>query len=250
MHMSDTKEQKPDKGNILDFIKQYVLSPVDELAFSAYKVAQAVGLSKSLQRSTWRVSMGSLGQALKNVYGLTVTGMQHVPRSGPAMICTKNSSGAYPFLACVGIAETSERILYQSFDHEYFKIYGLRSWFQYLESISVRHGVLDDHARAFILKKLRDDGDLVGLTLENMRRDDGSMETIKNEAMISVASEAKVPIIPVAIPNVDNVLNIKSERYTFNQRISVSILPPFTGHLEGMNAGDCLAALEALVTGA
>ena len=241
--MSNARTQEPKQASILDFVKQYVLSPVDEIAFSSYKVAEAIGLNKALQKSTWKMSMTALGNMLKGVYDFTVEGMQHVPRAGAAIILTKNSSGAYPFIACVAVAETSDRVLYQSFDHEYFKVYGLRSWFHYLESISIHNGLLDDHSKAFVKRKL-EDRNLVGLTLEHLKRDNGKVSTIENASLVDIATENKVPIIPIAVPNIENVLNIKSEKYTFNQRIHVTVREPFTGHLQGKSTDECFKALQ------
>ena len=97
------------------------------------------------------------------------------------------------------------------------------------------------------MRKL-DDHALVGLTLEHTRRENGGTTIVENASLVDIATAAKVPIIPVAVPNVENVLNIKSEKYTFNQRIHVKIHEPFTDHLDGKDAGDCMKALRAAIT--
>jgi len=227
---------------------QSITSLIDESLFSATKVLEAVGLGYAIRRGTWQVTTAILRQVLKTVFNLKIQGREHIPASNAAIICTKNSSGVYPLLACAAVTESQNRTLFQAFDLEFFKIPGVRSLLNAIESIEITNGEISEPNKDLIVKKLCA-GDLIGLTLENVLRTDDSEQVVVNKSMIELATQARVPIIPIAIPNADDIINIKARKISLNQRLSITIHEPYIAHLEenGKDADECLAELKGII---
>ena len=225
---------------------QSITSLIDESLFSAAKVLEAIGLGFALRRGTWQVATAILRQVLKSVFNLKIQGRENIPVSNAAIICTKNSSGVYPLLACAAVTESQNRTLFQAFDIEFFKIPGIRSLLNTIESIEITNGEISEPNRDLIAKKLAD-GDLVGMTLENVKRADDSEQIVLNKSMIEIAVQANVPIIPIAIPNAEDVINIKTRKVSLNQRLSITIHEPYVAHLDGKNADNCLEELKNII---
>src|SRR5271157_1633623 len=226
---------------------QSITSMIDETLFSAAKVLEAVGLGFALKRGTWQVSTAILRQVLKTVFNLKIEGREHVPESTAAIICTKNSSGAYPLLACAAVTESQQnRTLFQAFDIEFFKIHGVRSLLNMIECIEIMNGEISEPNRELIAKRLAD-GDLVGLTLENMVRADDNEQIVLNKGMIELAAQAGVPIIPIAIPNAEEIIDVKARKISLNQRLCITIHEPYSAHLDGNDADECLEELKNII---
>ncbi len=223
--MSEHESEKKKGDDISEFIKQYLLSPVDEFMHSVYKVGVAAGLGHGLLNGTWRATTFTLNQVLQNAFGLKIDGQEHVPKHGPAIIVTRNSWGAYPFIAWVVAANSADRILFQAFDADYFNVAGLRSWLHYLSSMAVLDGRLDDHTKEFAAKKLNE-GELVGLSLENASMENDNVVPVPNLDIVDIARASGVPVIPVSIPNAEGILDIKTKKYSFNQKILVTVHEP------------------------
>ena len=208
--------------NMTTFLKQYVLTPIDEGLYSVFKVASAVGLGHMLTKLTWRSSVGIIKQVLKNFFNLKIEGHEHIPRNKPAIICSRSSAGVYPFLAWIAVSDSTERILYQAFDGDFFTISGIRTWLYYLDSFSILDGFIDAHTEDFIHKKLAD-GELIGLTLENSKKDDNETKIVPSKQMIEIAKKNNVPIVPIATPNIDEIINIKEMKMSLNQKVVIKI---------------------------
>lgn len=225
---------------------QTVTSLIDETLFSAAKVLEAVGLTFALRRGTWQVTTTILRQVLKTVFNLKIQGREYVPVSTAAIICTKNSSGVYPLLACAAVTESQNRTLFQAFDIEYFKIPGVRSLLNMIESIEVTNGEISEPNKELIAKKLCD-GDLVGLTLENVARTEESEQIVLNKGMIELAAQALVPIIPIAIPNAESIIDVKARKISLNQSLSIIIHEPYLAHLDRKDTDACLEELGNII---
>ena len=225
---------------------QTFTSLIDETIFSAAKVLEAVGLGFAFRRGMWQVSTTILRQVLKSIFNLKIQGKEHVPASTAAIICTKNSSGVYPLLACAAVTESQNRTLFQAFDIEYFKITGVKSLLNMIESIEVTNGEISEPSKELIVKKLRE-GELVGLTLENVVRSDDSEQISFNKTMIELATQIGVPIIPIAIPNAEDIINIKTRKISLNQRLSITIHEPYIAHLDGKKSDKCIDELRGII---
>ncbi|MHA1794359.1 MAG: 1-acyl-sn-glycerol-3-phosphate acyltransferase [Promethearchaeota archaeon] len=202
-----------------------ILQMSDEFFIPFLKMAETVGFSSTLQKSTWQASNRFITRLLRSLFNLTIEGRGNIPESGAGIICARNTSGIYPFIAWVTTYQSNERRVFQAFDNEYFEIPILRSLLYYNYAFSITNGILDDHTRDLIIEKLLE-GELVGLTLENMKKNNGDSTTIKNLDLINIAIQEKVPIIPIIVPNAQNVLDLKNGKFSFNQKIKVKILKP------------------------
>lgn len=239
------KPEKPSSGRVVS--SQTLSSMIDEGLFSMYKVLEAVGLGAAFKRNAWNLGTGALKEILKGVYNLKVQGREHIPARSGAIVCVKSSTGAYPFLACITTAEAQNRPLHQAFDIEFFKILGLRSVLNWLDSIEIADGKVSGPEKETI-KKYIADNELVGLSLENVKQSGETEETVPAIDTIEIARDCGVPIIPVQISNADGVVDAKTRKVSLNKNISITILPPYTKHLDqNISVKDCLAELKELI---
>lgn len=239
------KPEKPASGRIVS--SQTLSSMIDEGLFSMYKVIEAVGLGTAFKRNTWNVGTGVLKEILKGVYNLKVQGREHIPATSAAIVCVKSSTGAYPFLACIATAEARNRPIHQAFDIEFFKVLGLRSVLNWLDSIEIADGKVNGPEKENI-KKYITDNELVGLSIEHVKQAGEAEETVPAIDTIEIARDHGVPIIPVQILNADGVVDAKTRKVSLNKNISISILPPYTKHLDkNISVKDCLAELGGMI---
>nr|MDO8108959.1 1-acyl-sn-glycerol-3-phosphate acyltransferase [Candidatus Sigynarchaeota archaeon] len=242
--MSDKPDKEKDKKSGLT--PQAFTSLIDESLFSVIKVIEAIGLGQALRNGTWQLGTMAMKEILKNVFNLKINGRENIPSSTAAIICTKNSSGAYPLLAWIAVAENGNRILYQAFDIEFFKIPGLKSILNMLDSIEVTDGTISAPAKEHVAKKLGEK-ELIGMALENVKRLEDSEQIMLNADMIEIAKTSNVPIIPVAITNVDDVFDVKTKKISLNQKISITIHKAYTAHLEGKDSNENLEELKTIL---
>jgi hypothetical protein len=240
------KPEKPASGRVVS--SQTLSSMIDEGLFSLYKIAEAVGLGTAFKQNTWNLGTGALKEILKGVFNLKVQGRENIPPTGAAITCVKSSTGAYPFLAWVAIAESQQRMLHQAFDIEFFKILGLRSALNWLDSIEIADGKVSGPEKETI-KKYIADNELVGLSLEHVKQSGETEENIPALDTIEIAKDRGVPIIPIQVSNADGVIDVKTRKVSLNKKISITILPPYTKHLEkNISVKDCLGELGELLT--
>jgi 1-acyl-sn-glycerol-3-phosphate acyltransferase len=226
---------------------QTLSSMIDEGLFSLFKVFEAVGLGNAFKQGTWSLATTGLREVLKNVFSLKVQGRENIPASGPAITCVKTTTGAYPFFAWVAVAESQNRMLHQAFDIEFFKMIGLRSALIWLDSIEVTDAQISAPRKETILKNLMDN-ELVGLSLEHVKREGETETNVPALDTIEIATRANVPIIPIQIDNAEGVIDIKSRKVSLNQKITITILPPYTKHLDQKKpAKDCIKELIPLL---
>ncbi len=238
--------EKPASSRVVS--SQTLSSMIDEGLFSMYKFIEAIGLGTAFKQSTWSLGTGALKEVLKNIFNLKVHGRENIPPTGAAITCVKTSTGAYPFLAWVAVAESHNRILHQAFDIEFFKIVGLRSALNWLDSIEIVEGIINGPEKERI-KKYIADNDLVGLSVENVKLSGETEEAVLALDMIEIAKDAGVPIIPIQISNADGVVDAKTRKVSLNKKIEITILPPYSKHLDKNSSfKDCLLELRDLVT--
>ena len=242
-----SEEQPDSKKNFQLPNLQSLTSLIDESIFSVFKILDAVGLGAATKRGTWQVATGLLKQAFKLAFSFQVRGVENIPAMDPAIIVTRSSAGAYPILACLAVSESRPtRILHQVFDIEFFKITGIRSLLHEIDAIEVSDAKLPPPSLD-ILERFLLENELVGMTLAHEKREGDTKEIVDDTDVINVAINANVPIVPVQIPNVDDVLDVKTGRVSLNQKITVTICEPYTKHLEGVPASDCIDELQALI---
>ncbi|MEX2680597.1 MAG: hypothetical protein Q6373_003305 [Candidatus Sigynarchaeota archaeon] len=242
-------EQNPEKPASSRVVSSQTLSSlIDESLYSMYKIIEAVGLGAAFKRSSWNIGTGALKEVLKNIFNLKVHGRENIPATGAAITCVKSSSGAYPFLAWVAAAESQNRILHQAFDIEFFKIIGLRSVLNWLDSIEIKEGGIIGPEKELIKKYLADN-ELIGLSVENVKKSGDKEEAVLSIEMIEIARDAGVPIIPIQISNAEGVVDAKARKILLNKKISITILAPYAKHLDkNSSVKDCLVELRELVT--
>jgi hypothetical protein len=239
------KQEKPASGRVVS--SQTLSSMIDESLFSLYKVAEAVGLGSAFKRNTWNLGTGALKEILKGIFNLKVNGRENIPPTAAAITCVKSSTGAYPFLAWVAVAESQNRILHQAFDIEFFKILGLRSALNWLDSIEITDGKVTIPEKETI-KKYIAENELVGLSIEHVKQAGETEEIVPALDTIEIARDRGVPIIPIQISNADGVVDAKTRKVSLNQKISITILPPYTKHLDkNISVKDCLAELGSVI---
>ncbi|MHA1684372.1 MAG: hypothetical protein ACTSUE_25775 [Promethearchaeota archaeon] len=215
----------------------------DEFFIPILKMADTVGLGPALRRGTWQVSNSILNGVFKVLFKMDVTGRNYLIGTPNAVICTKYSSGIYPFIAWNVTQNASGRKLFQAFDNVYFETPALRSLLYYCDCISIHDGIMDEFSREFLKEKLAA-GEHVGLTLNNVLRGPEGNKIVKNLEVIRIAREARVPIIPVVVPGVEDTLDFKIEQLSLNRKISVNVLEPFEDHLTSDDDGASFAKLQ------
>ncbi len=241
--------QKPEKPASSSRVvsSQTLSSLVDESLFSVYKVMEAVGLGAAFKRNTWSLGTGALKEILKGVFNLKVNGRENIPATGAAITCVKTSTGAYPFLAWVAVAESGNRILHQAFDIEFFKIIGLRSALNWLDSIEIADGQVSGPEKETI-KKYVAENELIGLSLEHVKQAGETEVVVPALDTIEIARDAGIPIIPIQISNADGVVDAKTRKVSLNKKISITIHPAYTKHLDKDNSfKDCFHDIGELI---
>ncbi|MFX0100116.1 MAG: hypothetical protein ACFFCS_11095 [Candidatus Hodarchaeota archaeon] len=214
----------------MDFFRDFVLTRFDDWTLSIHGVLDAVGLGTIMHKTIYQTVTQGFKSVFKLVYGLKVEGRTLVPLQEPAIICTKNSSGLYPFLAWIAVAEATPRMLHQTFDRDFYAKPILRSLLQIMRGIPVMDGRIDTHCKERLKEKLLDK-EIVGMTLENEVQEgeeEQARTIIKDFTILDLANEMNVPIIPVNIPGIEDALDIKSEKFSVNKKVSIKICEPFT----------------------
>ncbi|MHA1369171.1 MAG: hypothetical protein ACTSWN_15625 [Promethearchaeota archaeon] len=216
-----------------NFFKDFFLTQIDDFTHMIFKIAGSVGLENILREGAWRSTINNMKLISKFLYSVTIDGNYNIPLKGPAVICTKISSGLYPFLACIAVEECTRRKLYQVYNLEFFKVHALRSWLRYINAVPVLDGKLLQHDAELLKNKLAE-GELIGLTLYNKIYGDDPQDVQFKESddVIKLAREGNAPIVPIAIPDIDDLLNIKTGRFSLNRKISMHVLEPYEGHFE------------------
>ncbi len=243
--MAQNPEKPASSGRVVS--TQTLSSLIDETLFSMYKVLEALGLGVAFKRNTWNFGTGVLKEVLKGVFNLKVHGRENIPATGAAITCVKTSTGAYPFLAWVAVSESRSRVLHQAFDIEFFKLLGLRSVLNWLDSIEIADGKVTTLEKETIKKNIADN-ELIGLSLEHVKQVGEVEEVVPALDTIEIAKDAGIPIIPIQISNADGVVDAKTRKVSLNKNISITILPPYTKHLDkNISFKDCLAELGELI---
>lgn len=217
----------------MDFFKDFMLTRFDDWTLSIHGILDAVGLGPVMHKTIYQTVTQGFKSAFKLVYGTEIEGRTLIPLKEPSIICTKNSSGLYPFLAWIVVAESGQRILHQVFDRDFYAKPILRSLLQITRGIPVMDGTIDAHCRQRLKEKL-EDKELIGMTLENEVQEGEERKVIKDYQLLELATEMNVPIMPVNIPGIENALDINSEKFSVNRKIIMKVCEPFipTGNHE------------------
>nr|WP_315235169.1 MFS transporter [uncultured Albidiferax sp.] len=133
------------------------------------------------------------------VYRFKVTGEQHIPISGPAILACNHVS----FVDAVLLMAASPRPIVFLMDHRIFQVPVLGWLFRLAKAIPIAPRAEDpaayDAAFAAAAKVLQD-GDLLGIFPEGGITKDGTLQEFKGGIM-KILERAPVPVIPMALTN-------------------------------------------------
>jgi len=154
----------------------------------------------------WFLKWVALGPILKMVFRPQVSGAEHVPVEGPAILASNHLSYAdWLFMPLT----LPRRVTFVA-KAEYFNTPGIKGWFQkkfFSGSGQVpidRSGASAAEGAMSAAKRILDDGDLFGIYPEGTRSHDGKLYRGKT-GVARLALECKVPVIPVAVVGTDVV---------------------------------------------
>ena len=133
------------------------------------------------------------------VYRFKVTGEQHIPISGPAILACNHVS----FVDAVLLMAASPRPIVFLMDHRIFQVPVLGWLFRLAKAIPIAPRAEDpaayDAAFAAAARVLQD-GDLLGIFPEGGITKDGTLQEFKGGIM-KILERAPVPVIPMALTN-------------------------------------------------
>jgi 1-acyl-sn-glycerol-3-phosphate acyltransferase len=154
----------------------------------------------------WFLKWVALGPFLKLVFRPQVTGSDHVPTRGPAILASNHLSYAdWLFMPLT----LSRRVTFVA-KAEYFTTPGIKGWFQKkffsgAGQVPIdRSGANAAEGALKAAKKLLTDGELFGIYPEGTRSHDGKLYRGKT-GVARLALECRVPVIPVAVVGTDVV---------------------------------------------
>ncbi|SDP66940.1 1-acyl-sn-glycerol-3-phosphate acyltransferases [Rhodoferax sp. OV413] len=172
------------------------------------------------------------------VYRFKVTGEQHIPISGPAILACNHVS----FVDAVLLMAASPRPIVFLMDHRIFQVPVLGWLFRLAKAIPIAPRAEDpaayDAAFAAAAKVLQDD-DLLGIFPEGGITKDGTLQEFKGGIM-KILERAPVPVVPMALTNLWGSYFSRAEGGT-------AMAKPFRrGMLNrvGLNVGPAMAAGE------
>ena len=172
------------------------------------------------------------------VYRFKVTGDQHIPLTGPAILACNHVS----FVDAVLLMAASPRPIVFLMDHRIFQVPLLGWLFRLAKAIPIAPRAEDPVAyeAAFVAAaKVLQNGDLLGIFPEGGITQDGTLQEFKGGIM-KILEAAPVPVIPMALTNLWGSYFSRIERGT-------AMAKPFRrGVLNrvGLNVGAAMAAGE------
>jgi 1-acyl-sn-glycerol-3-phosphate acyltransferase len=137
--------------------------------------------------------------ASRLVYRFKVTGDEHIPTEGAAILVANHVS----FVDAVLLMAASPRPIRFIMDHKIFRIPVLGAMFRLAKAIPVAPQKVDaaTYERAFAeAKRVLDDGDLLCIFPEGGITQDGSLQPFKGGVM-KILETNPVPVIPIALTN-------------------------------------------------
>jgi 1-acyl-sn-glycerol-3-phosphate acyltransferase len=137
--------------------------------------------------------------ASRLVYRFKVTGDEHIPTEGAAILVANHVS----FVDAVLLMAASPRPIRFIMDHKIFRIPVLGAMFRLAKAIPVAPQKVDaaTYERAFAeAKRVLDDGDLLCIFPEGGITQDGSLQPFKGGVM-KILESNPVPVIPIALTN-------------------------------------------------
>jgi 1-acyl-sn-glycerol-3-phosphate acyltransferase len=154
----------------------------------------------------WFLKWVVIGPWLRMVFRPQVSGAEHVPASGPAILASNHLSYAdWLFMPLT----LTRRVTFVA-KAEYFTTPGIKGWFQrkfFSGSGQVpidRSGATAAEGALTAAKKILAEGELFGIYPEGTRSHDGKLYRGKT-GVARLALETKVPVIPVAVVGTDVV---------------------------------------------
>jgi 1-acyl-sn-glycerol-3-phosphate acyltransferase len=137
--------------------------------------------------------------ASRLVYRFKVTGDEHIPTEGAAILVANHVS----FVDAVLLMAASPRPIRFIMDHKIFRIPVLGAMFRLAKAIPVAPQKVDaaTYERAFAeAKRVLDDGDLLCIFPEGGITQDGTLQPFKGGVM-KILESNPVPVIPIALTN-------------------------------------------------
>jgi 1-acyl-sn-glycerol-3-phosphate acyltransferase len=170
------------------------------------------------------------------VYRFKVTGEQHIPLTGPAILACNHAS----FVDAVLLMAASPRPIVFLMDHRIFRVPVLGWLFRLAKAIPIAPRAEDPVAyeAAFAAAaKVLQDGDLLGIFPEGGITQDGTLQEFKGGIM-KILETAPVPVVPMALTNLWGSYFSRIERGT-------AMAKPFRRGLlnrVGLHVGAAMAA--------
>ena len=154
----------------------------------------------------WFLKWIALGPLLRLVFRPEVSGLEHVPTEGPAILASNHLSYADWLFMPLTI---NRKVTFVA-KAEYFTTPGFKGWLQKhffsgAGQVPIDRSGADAAAGAMIsAKKVLDEGELFGIYPEGTRSHDGKLYRGKT-GVARLAIETGVPVIPVAVVGTDIV---------------------------------------------
>jgi len=154
----------------------------------------------------WFLKLIALGPLLRLIFRPQASGLENVPKSGPAILASNHLSYADWLFMPLSLPR---RVSFVA-KAEYFTTPGIKGWFQKLFFSGAGQIPIDrsgaDAAEGALLsaKSVLDKGDLFGIYPEGTRSHDGRLYRGKT-GVARLALETGVPVIPCAVVGTDVV---------------------------------------------
>ena len=154
----------------------------------------------------WFLKWIALGPVLRLVFRPEVSGLEHVPTEGPAILASNHLSYADWLFMPLTI---NRKVTFVA-KAEYFNSPGIKGWFQKrffsgAGQVPIdRSGASAAEGAMTAAKRVLDEGELFGIYPEGTRSHDGKLYRGKT-GVARLAIETGVPVIPVAVVGTDIV---------------------------------------------
>ncbi|MCP4760387.1 MAG: 1-acyl-sn-glycerol-3-phosphate acyltransferase [archaeon] len=189
----------------MDFLKDFILEPIDNYFYSWTKILNRFGVGDSYNKTQASISEKIFDPLLKNMYKYEIFDGENITMTeGRAIICANFQSIFDPIVVGQATHKTTNRVLNQVLPMQLFQVPFLNSYLRAQGCFPIRKGEHKSQAYTRSIEILEKDG-LIGVLPEKGMNPGGGrlLEPTNLAAMLSYQTSS--PIIPMAICGTDRI---------------------------------------------
>jgi 1-acyl-sn-glycerol-3-phosphate acyltransferase len=185
----------------------------------------------------WRWGLAITGPLVRLVFRVRVSGLEHIPSTGPAIVAFNHVSALDGPVVGIEIARRLRREVRFLVAAEYFRVRSVGWILRYADQIPIRRGEGDAHALDTVIDALRH-GSLTALAPEGRVDDEAGANGLQRirSGVARIALPTGAPVIPAAIWGTQARISRKGWHFgrPFRPRLALIVGPPIlpVGDLE------------------